>query len=99
MATLWVCETGFIAAKGYQSSSRDGLLTLPPSVEQTVSFGASSSAFAAGTKAIRVWADADCHIAIGASPSASTSNMPLAEKTAEYFLVSPGDKVSVVSAV
>jgi hypothetical protein len=57
---------------------------------------ASSAAFAATTKYVRVVCDADCSILFGASPqTAAATNALLPSKTIEYFGVVPGQIVSV----
>ncbi len=63
----------------------------------TFSIEAKSAAFNAETHFIRVWSDTNCCIKFGSSPTASTSNKPLAAQSPEYFGVKPGDKVSVIA--
>jgi len=57
---------------------------------------ASSAAFAATTKYIRVVSDSDCSLLFGASPqTAAATNAYLPAKTIEYFGVVAGQIVSV----
>jgi hypothetical protein len=71
-----------------------------PGVDQVVTFTTStqSTAFAYNTRFVRVIADADCHIAYGTNPTATTSTMRLSAGVAEYFGVSTGDKIAAVTA-
>lgn len=50
-----------------------------------------------GTCLIRVHVDAICSIAFGKAPVATTAMKRLAANQTEYFSVSPGDKLSVIS--
>lgn len=58
---------------------------------QSTAFPASPQAFTA-----RVYSSTDCHIAIGSSPTATTTNFPLAAKTREYIAVRPGEKIAAI---
>lgn len=58
---------------------------------------ASSAAFAATTRVVRVWCDVSCSVLFGAAPTASNVNAPLGAGTPEYFAVIPGQLVSVHS--
>lgn len=56
-----------------------------------------SSAFATpGIFAVRVVATADCYIAIGANPTATTSSTLLVAGLPEYFTVALGEKLAVI---
>lgn len=57
-----------------------------------------SSAFNADTRFVRVISDADCHVAFGSDPTATTSSTKLKADIEYYFGVTAGHKVSVVSA-
>jgi len=74
---------------------------MPPLAEQTVAIGAEadSSAFNASTRFIRVHVDAICSIAIGLTPTASTTTMRMGAGDTEYFGVprGAGYKISVVT--
>lgn len=55
-----------------------------------------SLAFAADTRFVEIWADADCLYAVGADPDASVAGTPLTAKFPKQFVVRSGDKLSVV---
>ena len=59
----------------------------------------SSNVSPSGGVGVRVHADAICSIKFGSAPVATTANMRLAANQTEYFQVSPGDKVSVITNV
>lgn len=72
----------------------------PPITEQVVDYSggvASSAAFNAKTVMIRVKTDAICSIAIGASPTATTSNARMSAEDTEYFSVQGNHKISAIS--
>lgn len=60
---------------------------------------ASSAAFNAATNIVRVLCTSTCSIKFGTSPTATTSNKPLAAGNPEYFAVPVGQsfKISVIS--
>ena len=77
------------------------IASMPPLAEQVVAIGASSaasSAFNASTRFVCLTPKADCHIQIGATPTATTSLLPLTAGQAYYFGVTPGHKVAVIQA-
>ena len=49
-----------------------------------------------GVVAVRLLADTTCHIAIGANPTALTTDTTLAAGVPEYFLVLKGEKLAVI---
>jgi len=49
-----------------------------------------------GTNVVRVIATTDCYIKIGASPTATSSDVFLLANAAEYFGCDPADKVSAI---
>lgn len=69
---------------------------------QTVAYtGASaacSTAFAAGTKQIRVTANSACCIKVAGSPTATTSDAYLPAHVVEYFTVNSGEKIAAIRA-
>lgn len=72
-----------------------------PHVDQSIAIGgasAQSSAFGSFTRFIRVNASADCHVAFGPNPTATTGNLMLTAKVPEYFEIKPGDKIAVIAA-
>ena len=77
------------------------IASMPPLAEQVVAIGASSaasSAFNASTRFVCLTPKADCHIQIGATPTATTSLLPLTAGQVYYFGVTPGHKVAVIQA-
>jgi hypothetical protein len=96
MAVLYITEFAAIA-----NVSGAPIAMMPPLAEQTVAIGAEadSSAFNSRTRYIRVQNDAICSIAIGATPTASTTTMRLAADSTEYFAVptNSGYKLSVIT--
>lgn len=58
---------------------------------------AQSSAFASGTRFIRVHTDTACRIAIGPDPTAAATSMRLPANGTEYLGVRPGFKIAVIS--
>lgn len=57
---------------------------------------AQSAAISANAGYVRFLATTLCHIRIGSSPTATTSNVPLAPYVPEYFVVPSGSKVAVI---
>lgn len=64
-------------------------------VSYTDTAGTTAAVGATTTKA-RVWSSSDCFILIGAAPTATTSEMPVAAGIPEYFDITPGQKVSFI---
>jgi len=99
MATLYVCEYASLATP--HSGGNIQVAQEPPNAEQTAAIGASSTpltnAFNVNTKFIRVHTDAICSIAIGSSPTATTSKKRLAANATEYFGVEPGWNIAVIT--
>jgi hypothetical protein len=60
---------------------------------------AQSAAFGKSTKYVRLHSDVICSVSFGANPTASTNNMRFAANQTEYFGVTPGMKVAVISNV
>lgn len=72
----------------------------PPLVEQTVAISGTStqsSAFNTKTKSIRVHTDAICSISVGSSPTATATTMRMVAGQTEYFAVTPGHKIAVIT--
>lgn len=73
---------------------------VPPLVDQspitTSSTSAQSAAFGPNTGMVRVWCDTQSAVAFGASPTATTNNMPLAAGSAEYFDIVQGQKAAFI---
>lgn len=100
MATLWITEFDRkpLPTDGDAISQ---IARLPAVAEQTVSIGASSAQSAAlnnDTRFVRLYADAACHVLVGSNPTATAAKMPLAAGAAEYFGVTPGQKIAVIQA-
>jgi hypothetical protein len=98
MAVLYIAEFTELA-----SDARGGGMQappMPPRAQQTVAIGGASvqsSAFAKGTKFIRVHTDAICSIAVGSNPTATATQLRLAAGQTEYFGVHPDDKIAVIT--
>lgn len=72
----------------------------PVIADQVVDYSggvASSNAFKGSTQYVRVLCDTQCSVQFGTAPTATTSTKLLPALTAEYFGVSPGFKISVIS--
>lgn len=70
---------------------------LTQSAAYTSNHGVISTAFAAGTRTVRVVVTSAAHIAIGASPTATTTtDMYIPANVPEHIHVNPGEKVSAV---
>lgn len=73
-----------------------------PGTTQVVAYtgtaGTIANAIGSGVQVIRVWVSTAGYIAIGASPTATTSDIPMPAGTPEYFIVPPGAKVSAIQA-
>lgn len=98
MATIYVTEFENLAV------DQNGKVVLsgkcPPLNEQKKTFTTSTAidtAFNNKTRFVRIYVDAAAHIAFGASPTATTSNMPIAADSPEYFGVNAGQKVAAVT--
>jgi len=105
MATLYVTEFDSVASVNTLRGSRgvEGQAPLAPAIaEQTVAIAGSttqSSAFNKNTTLIRVHTDSICSVDIGANPTATTSKMRMAAGQTEFFGVTPGHKIAVISNV
>lgn len=62
------------------------------------SAAASSNAFGSQTYQVRLAANSACHYAIGASPTATTSDAFMPANSVEYVQVNPGEKISAIRA-
>jgi hypothetical protein len=87
----------------FTSANPDGLPRLPVVASQSIVIGPVSSVslpFNAGTRAIRVFADAACAVVVGNGElDALESDMPIAAGQAEFFAVSSGDRIAAISRV
>ena len=58
---------------------------------------AQSAAFTSGTNLICVQSDEAIHIARGSSPTATTANYKIAAGGEQFFSVTPGHKVAIIT--
>jgi hypothetical protein len=101
MAYLYVTE--YALAGSDQRGKATQIAHEPPVASQRVTFtgtAAASAAFAATTALVRIHTDADCHIAFGTDPTATTSSRKMVSGQTEYFSVPIGGalKVSAITA-
>lgn len=73
-----------------------GRLDTAQTVTYTGTAGTVTNGASTGINKVRVCATTDCWIKIGTSPTATTSDTLLPGLSAEYFLITPGQKVSAV---
>lgn len=75
--------------------------TAPGVAKQTVAIGGSSTqsaAFSATTRLIRLECDATASVEIGGTnPTATATSARFSAGVPEYFMVSPGDKLAVIT--
>lgn len=73
-----------------------------PTTNQVKAYTSSSAAIdnAVGsqTRYVRIYCTTAAHVAIGASPTATTSSMPVAAGVAEIFKINPGEKVAAIQS-
>jgi len=60
--------------------------------------GVIDNAISSGITVVRVWLSTAGYIAIGAAPTATTSDIPMPANVPEYFIVPPGSKVSAIQS-
>lgn len=97
-ATLYISE--FANGVSTIASQEAQIFPQPAITDQTVAITASSvqsAAFNSKTHAIMVECDADCSIAIGSNPTATTSNFLMGDGLPYFFAVGPGQKIAVIS--
>lgn len=63
----------------------------------TITTATQSAAFGARTRLIEVSPDAICSVLVGDNPTATTANMRIAADQVRYYVVSPGQKISVIT--
>jgi hypothetical protein len=105
MATLYITEFKGAAQQFGERTwgAGPGVVSFaaqPPLAEQTVAVGATSTqsnAFNASTCLVRISTDAICSVLFGANPTATASSARMAAGQTEYFGVSPGMKVAVIT--
>ncbi len=99
MATLYISEYQQVA-RGQSSTDQIQIVAEPPLVEQTVAItgsSAQSNAFGANTHYIRIHTDVICSVLVGAAPVATAANKRLPADWTDYFGVTPGAKIAVIS--
>jgi hypothetical protein len=72
----------------------------PALAVQALTLGGESSqsqAFSAKTRFVRVLAEADCSVAFGANPTATTAKAKIPANVPEYFGVQPGQKMALIA--
>lgn len=97
MPTVYITEFSGVGAQGGALA----VANTPGIASQTVAVGVGSvqcAAFNTNTKMIRVHTDAVCSVAIGGlNPTAVATEMRFAANQTEYFWVSPGHKLAVIT--
>jgi hypothetical protein len=82
-----------------RDSDTEVVQTFALGASQTVAIGvtsAASTAFGTETLVVRLYADQDCFVEIGASPTASSADAFLPSGVIVYHGCEPGDKVAVI---
>ena len=96
---VWISEFGVLAATNSGGVPAQ-IASLPSLVDQAtldISGGVqSSAAFSSATRYIRVFSEVQC--AVKCASGATTSSLPVAALTPEYFGVQPGGIISVIAA-
>lgn len=89
-----ITEFPLTADAGVQVARQPALVDQTPITTSAAS--AQSAAFGGDTKLIRAWCDTQSAMVIGANPTATTNNMPMAAGAGEYFQVIPGQKAAFI---
>lgn len=96
-AKLYISEYNLI---GNASGHIAQIANEPVIADQVVDYSggvASSTAFKGSTQYVRILCDTQCSVQFGTTPTATTSTKLIPALTPEYFGVSPGFKISVIS--
>ena len=93
-ASCNVTEFPLTADAGVQVARQPALVDQTPVTVTGTS--AQSAAFGGDTKLIRAWCDTQSAMVVGANPTATTNNMPMAAGSGEYFQVLPGQKAAFI---
>jgi hypothetical protein len=73
------------------------LPVIRPGTTQKVNIGSASTASdVVGSGVVRLLATSDCHVALGADPTAGPTSLFLPANMPEYFGCGTGDKVAVI---
>ncbi len=97
MATLYIAEFAMLPQG---SGGQPQIAPRPALTTQTVAIGGSSTqsaAFSAQTTYIRVHSDAICSTAVGSNPTATATSERMSAESTEYFGVTPGHKIAVIT--
>lgn len=97
MATLFIQEYSDVAvlATTIGQAGQE-----PALAAQTVAVGGGSlqsAAFNVNTKMVRVHTDVICSVKFGTNPTAVATELRMAANTTEFFGVTPGHKVAVIT--
>lgn len=100
MSTLHITEFS-----GLQTTPFRGEITaavVPPLADQTVAISGTSTksnAVNAGTRLVRISVNANCYLAFGPDPTATSDMMPMDAGAVEYFQVLMGSecKIAVIA--
>lgn len=98
MATVYLSE--YPVGTGIGTFGNVVAVHEPSQAEQTVAITAGSvqsAAFNPNTFFVRVHTDAICSIKFGANPTAAATTKRLSANQTEYFIVSPGHKLAVIT--
>lgn len=103
MTKLYITEfSGMQTAAGVGHDQESApVAKLPALAAQSITPDAASQQSAAVNAActlVRLKALVACHVTVGANPTATTADMPLAVGDTEYFGITPGDKIAVIAA-
>ena len=97
MSKLYISEYSKVLTYGNKGIP----VPIEPATEQTPvtisGTSAQGAAFAADTLIVRIHSDVVCSILFSANPTADVNDKRMSAGDTEYFAVSPGDKVAVIS--
>lgn len=90
----------YISEYTQQQISQPTVGTEPSVANQAVTFTGTpgqSAAFRSDTKMVRIHPDGICSIKFGTNPTAATTDARMVAGQTEYFLISPGYKISAIT--
>ena len=101
MATLWIDVYASAAEVALGDLIESHSITIGSSTAQMSGVIQGETEFPKGPehRRIRLFADADCHVAWGSNPLAVTTGQPLGSENPEYFAIKSGQKVAVLERV
>ncbi len=97
MAKVYITEHKFIVG---QIGQLLNISEMPPIASQTVNVTGSSvqsAAFNSQTEIVSVHTDVVCSIEFGSNPTATSNSKRMAANATEYFKVTPGHRVAVIT--